>query len=247
MRLALHAEWTKLRTLPGTPWLLLGLVAVTVGLGAMAVGATPEPGTGPAPDPVDPARLGLVGVTIGQAVAVVVAVLSVGGEQGTGMLRTTLTAVPRRWAVLAAKVAVVAGTVVVAATAAVAGSLLVARGVLPPTDLATLRAAVGSVLYLVLVALLALGVAAALRDSAAATGAVLGLLYLFPLLVGAVGDPDWQRHLRQAGPMTAGLAVQSTRDLDRLPIGPWAGLGVLAAWSAGALLIGWLVLERRDA
>ncbi len=47
--------------------------------------------------------------------------------------------------------------------------------------------------------------------------------------------------------MNAGLAVQATRDLADQPIGPWAGLGVLAAWAAGALVLGSLVLYRRDA
>ena len=62
-----------------------------------------------------------------------------------------------------------------------------------------------------------------------------------------VTDPDWQRHLQQIGPMTAGLAIQTTINLDDLPISPWAGLGVLAAWAAAALLAGGLLLRARDA
>jgi ABC-2 type transport system permease protein len=46
--------------------------------------------------------------------------------------------------------------------------------------------------------------------------------------------------------MTAGLAVQATADLERQPIGPWAGLAVLAAWSAAALCCGGLALRLRD-
>jgi ABC-2 type transport system permease protein len=258
MRLALHAEWTKLRTLPGTGWLLLMAVAVTVGLGAAAVAGTTYADGGSDQDPV---RLGLVGVQLGQAVVAVLAVLVLGGEYATGMIRTTLAAVPGRWTLVGAKATIVAGTVVVPATAGVLGSLLVARLLLPGqgftatngfpplslADGATLRAAAGSVLYLVLIALLALGITAMVRDSAAAAGVVLGLLYLFPIVVTAVSDPDWQRHLKQAGPMTAGLSVQATRHLDSLPIGPWAGLGVLAAWTAGALLCGGLALRLRDA
>ena len=53
--------------------------------------------------------------------------------------------------------------------------------------------------------------------------------------------------LEQIGPMTAGLAIQATTGLSRLPISPWAGLAVLAAWAGGALLIGGLVLRLRDA
>ena len=109
------------------------------------------------------------------------------------------------------------------------------------------RAAGGSVLYLVLISLLSLGVATAIRDSATAIGVVLGLLYLFPLLAQVVTDPVWHRHLEQIGPMTAGLAIQATTDLHSLPISPWAGLGVLALWAGAALATGGILLRLRDA
>ena len=110
-----------------------------------------------------------------------------------------------------------------------------------------LRAAAGSVLYLALIALLSLGAATAVRDSAAAIGIVLGLLYLFPIVAAVVSDPHVQRHLQQLAPMTAGLDIQATTGLRSLPISPWAGLGVLAAWAAAALLAGGLLLRLRDA
>jgi ABC-2 type transport system permease protein len=62
-----------------------------------------------------------------------------------------------------------------------------------------------------------------------------------------VSDQDWQRHLEQVGPMTAGLAIQATTGLRGLPTSPWAGLGVLAAWAAASLLAGGLLLRLRDA
>jgi len=68
------------------------------------------------------------------------------------------------------------------------------------------------------------------RDSATAIGVVLGLLYLLPIVAQLVTDPHWERHLQQIGPMTSGLAIQATTNLGTLPISPWAGLGVLAAW-----------------
>jgi ABC-2 type transport system permease protein len=57
----------------------------------------------------------------------------------------------------------------------------------------------------------------------------------------------WYRHLQQIAPMTAGLAIQSTVNVHQLPIGPWAGLGVLACWATGAMLVGALILQLRDA
>ncbi|REE96334.1 ABC transporter permease subunit [Thermomonospora umbrina] len=247
----LHAEWTKVFTQPGAGGLLLAVVIVTPALSMVAVSAA---GCPPEGCDVDPAKLSLTGVALGQAIVAVLAALMIGGEYGTGMIRTTLTAMPRRTSVLAAKAAVLTALVTASAAVAVAASLVAGRLLLPsgvpPLSLgdgAVLRAAVGSVLYLALIALLAFGVTTAVRDSATAAGIVLGLLYLFPLITQAVSDEDWQRRLRQIGPMDAGLAVQATTDLQHLPIGPWKGLGVLALWAGAALLAGGLLFHRRDA
>jgi ABC-2 type transport system permease protein len=149
----------------------------------------------------------------------------------------------------------VAGVVAVGACLLVGRLILPGKGFTPAHGYAllslvyepTLRAAVGSILYLGLIAFLSLGVAAAVRDSAAAIGMVLALLYVFPIIAAFVGNPDWQRHLQQIGPTSAGLAIQATTNLHGLPIGPWAGLGVLAAWAAAALLLGGVALRLRDA
>lgn len=255
---ALHAEWTKLRTVAGTVWLLLATVALTVALSAASVAAST---CGSAGCGVDQAKISLIGVDLGQAIVAVLAVTAFGGEYSTGMVRVTLAAIPRRGVVLAAKAVAVSGPVLAASAVAVLGSLLVGRILLPGkgftaahgyaalslADGPTLRAAAGSVLYLGLIGLLGLGTAAVMRDGAAAIGVVLGLLYLFPIIAGFVSDPAWHRHLEQIGPMTAGLTVQATIGLNSQPIGPWAGLGVLAAWAAGALLAGGLLLRTRDA
>ncbi|MET0135259.1 MAG: ABC transporter permease, partial [Kibdelosporangium sp.] len=178
------------------------------------------------------------------------------GEYGTGMIRVTFAAMPRRITVLTAKAAVVSGLVLAAGTVAVLISVLTGRLVLPGNgfrvdvmslgDGPVLRAAAGSVLYLVLVGLLSVGIAVLARDAAAAIGIVLGLLYLFPIVASVVGDPDWYRRLQQISPMNAGLAVQATTDLSAQPHTPWAGLGVLAAWAGGALVAGGLTLRVRD-
>lgn len=238
----LHAEWTKIRTVPGTAWLLAGIVALTVPLGALAAATMRAAG--------DPAKSALTGVALGQAVVVVLAVAAVSGEYGTGMIRTTFTALPRRLDVLAAKGFVVSGLVLAAGAVAVAGSVLAGRALLPeglPLDGPVVRAAAGSVLYLALIALLAVGVAAVVRDAAAATGLVLGLLYLTPIITTLVADPDWYDRMRALSPMTAGLAIQATVDVAAEPIAPWSGLGVLALWAVAALAGGALSLRLRDA
>ncbi len=257
MREALCAEWTKLRTAGGAIWLLPAAVALTVLLGAVTAVAVHCPVAG---CDQDPAKVSLTGIDLGQAVVVILAVLIIGGEYGTGMIRVTLAAIPRRATMLAAKATVLATLVLAAGIVAVLASVLAGRLILPgngftpahgygPLSLGdgpVLRAATGSVLYLVLIALLALGAATVIRDSAVAMGAVLGLLYLFPVVAAAV-PAGWQRRLEQIGPMTAGLDVQATVGLRTLPLTPWQGVAVVAAWAAGAMLLGGLLLRLRDA
>ncbi|MEW9532751.1 ABC transporter permease [Microbispora sp. NPDC049125] len=262
MRHALRAEWTKLRTLRGNLWLALAAAGLTV---AATAAATAAVGTAQCPTPTtcfeDTARLSLKGVWLGQALVVVLAVLAMSDEYGTGMIRTTLAAVPRRHTVLLTKAAVVVAAVLTAGTVGVLGSLAVGRVVLPingfgqangypPLSLAdgpTLRAAAGSVLYLALIALLALGVGTAVRDTASGITAVLTLLYVVPVVGAFVKDPEWLDRLRRFSPMTAGLAIQATRNLERLPIAPWPGLGVLAGYAAGAMLLGGVLFMVRRA
>lgn len=242
MRRALHAEWTKLRTSPGTLWLLVTFVLATVGLSVLAT-ATIVCRTGDCG--IDWAKLNLSGVQLGQAIVAILAVTVIGGEHTTGMIRVSLAAVPRRGTLLAAKALVLTGVLTVASAVAVAGCL--AAGTVSLSDSGVRRAAVGSVLYLALIGLLALGLGAAVRNPAVASGLVLALLYLFPIMIQAVSDEKLQKKLLQIGPMTAGLAIQATTNLSDLPIAPWKGLAVLAAWAAGALLLGGLLFRLRDA
>jgi ABC-2 type transport system permease protein len=166
---------------------------------------------------------------------------------------------PRRLTWFFAKAAMLTAPVLIAAALAVAGSGLAgwlilpghgftpAHGYVSLTSGTDLRAAVGTVLYLTFIALLGFGVAAAVRDSAAAIGLVLGLLYLFPIAAAVISDATISRHLQQIGPLSAGLDVQATTGVNSLPLTPWQGLGVVALWTAGALLLGALVLKFRDA
>jgi ABC-2 type transport system permease protein len=253
----LKAEWTKFRTIAGPFWLLAGVVAVTVAVGAMAATGTRCPS---AACGVDPATVSFTGIYPAQAVAAVVGVLAIGNEYSTGMAKLSLIAMPRRLTWLFAKAAVLTAPVLTASTLAVAGAALAGRLILPShgftpthgypslTSGTDLRAAIGAVTYLTLIALLSLGAAAATRDSAAAIGLVLGVLYLFPITAAIFSsNKPLARHLDQIGPLPAGLDAQATTGINSLPLTPWQGLGVVALWTAGAVLIGALALKFRDA
>ena len=227
---AVQAEWTKLRTTPGTGWLLLVTAVVTVALGAAvsAAASCSQSGCG-----IEATRLMLSGVYVGQAPVAVLGVLAVCGEYSTGLIHITLAAVPDRSAVLAAKALVLAvlvavvGSLTLLVSVLVAGLVLRRSGFVPQhgwiADSAVLRA-----VALVLVVVLSIGVGAVVRDSAVAIGSVLGLLYLPPILTQLVAAPHLHRLLEQLAPMTGGLVA-------------------LAAWSAAMLLAGMVLLRLRDA
>ena len=117
---AVHAEWTKLRTLPGTGWLLLAAAALTAAVSAIAANSVSCPAGG---CQLDPAKVSLTGIYLGQAVVAIMAV-TVSGEYSTGMIRLTLAATPRRWRVLAAKAAVVDAATLATGAVAVLASVL---------------------------------------------------------------------------------------------------------------------------
>jgi ABC-2 type transport system permease protein len=253
---AMHAEWTKFRTVAGPAWLLAGVVTLTVAVG-VAAASTAQCQS--ARCGIDPATVSFTGIYPAQAVIAVAGVLAIGNEYSTGMIKLSLTALPRRLTWFFAKAAVLTAAALTASAIAVAGAALAGRLILPghgitpahgypsltsPTDV---RATAAAILYLTLVALLSLGIAAAVRDSATAIGLALGVLYLFPITASLVPNPTISRHLNQIGPLPAGLDAQATIGIKALPLTPWQGLGVVALWTAAALLLGALALRFRDA
>ncbi len=260
---AVHMEWTKLRTVRSTAWLVLATVGFTLGIGglaAWAVGATlcPTP-TGCASE--DTPRLALSGVYLGQIAVVVLASLAITTEYGTDTMRVTLAAYPRRGIVFAAKGIAVMALVLGAGALGVLGSLAAGRialpgrrfvggNTVPPLSLAdepTLRAAIGTVLYLGLIAMLSLGIGMAVRHTAAALSTVLAMLFLPQMVAPLLTNEHWREWVLKLSPMTAGLAIQATKGLGSLPIGPWPGLGVLAAYAGVAWLLGAASFTIRDA
>lgn len=256
------AEWTKLRTVPSTGWLALAVAVATIVLGVIA---TASVDTSQCPSATecfeDTTKLALTGVWLGQSAVVVLATLAVTSEFGTRMIRTSFSVMPRRPALLLSKAVVVSMVVLGGGAVGVIGSIIAARLILPgngftiengylPLSLThspTLRAAAGTVIYLVLVALLSLGFGAVIRDTAGAIAVTLTVLYVFPIAAQLVSDPIWSERLLKYAPMPAGLAIQATAHLDRLPIAPWPGIGVLTAYAAAAVTAGVVAVQIRDA
>jgi ABC-2 type transport system permease protein len=258
---AVAAEWIKLRSVRSSWWMLLATLAFSL-LGTYLICASTqtEGGSPGHPGDNDIVRDSLAGVWLGQILIAVLAVLVVTSEYSTGTIRATFAALPRRRLVLVAK-SLVTGVVVLgvglltAAACFVLGQWVLRgngfdyAGGYPHASLnegPALRAVVGSGLYLAGLALLAVGVAAIVRHTAAAITVVLALVFVPPVALGllpdSIGDP-----LQKVSPM-AGLAVQETVDRpDSIGIGPWAGLAVLGAYALGALVVAAWLIQRRDA
>ena len=240
------AEWIKLRSLRSAAWLLAGIVVSIVGIGVMpalgvAVGALPFD------EGVDPAGGALGGMGAAQLLAGALGVVAVTSEYGSRTTASTLAAVPRRLPLVGAKAGVVGVVGFVAALGAVlvavlgAAALLAAGGAPVPTVGRTLaRLVVGSALFLTVTAVLGVGFGWLLRSTA---GALAGL-YAFLFLPSALGRvvPSALPYL----PGNVGTAILQV-ELAPGPLSPCAGLALYAAYAAGALVAGGIVLVRRDA
>ena len=252
---ALRSEWTKLRTVRSTLWTLGITVVLGIGLGAVAAATTAARwSTASLAEQLtfDPVRVSLTGILLAQLAVGILGVLVMTAEYGTGTIRATLAAIPHRRLVLVAKgivfglVALVVGEVVSFAAFFLGQSLLTAPA--PHTTLGApdvLRAVVGGGLYLTVLGLLALGLAAIIRHTAGAISAFVAALLILPLIVAAlpssIGGPIG-RYL----PANSGVTLVSVRS-DPASFSPWVGLGVLAGYAAALLVLGGILLRRRDA
>ncbi|GAA4435563.1 ABC transporter permease subunit [Phytohabitans houttuyneae] len=251
-----RAEWTKLVSLRST-WVTLGTSAVlAVGIaGAIGYGVR-HAVEGGDPPPALPEVVGAAFLPIDFFVLVfgVFGVLQMTGEYGSGLIRATLTAVPRRWPVTAAKAVVqVAVTLPVMAVTAL-GSFLACQAFLGEHgaslgDAGVPRAIVGATLAPVLVGLLGLGVGTAVRHTAGAITTLVAALFVIPVLLGPVLPGEMEKDVMKYVPTVAGQAMYSI-DGGGQPfetLAPGASAAVMVGWSALLLAGGVALLLRRDA
>lgn len=188
-----RSEWIKFRTLRSTMWMLASAVVVIVGIVVLfSLMITSNSGGGRDHGTVGP-ETSIVAFSIAAGIAqlavAVLGVLVITGEYTTGMIRSTLAAVPRRLPALWAKGVVLAASIFVVTAIAVVASLgvmqlfLGSRGLAPDLGKSeTIRILIGTVLYLTAIALLAFAIGALLRHSAGALATVMGLLLVLPTL-----------------------------------------------------------------
>jgi ABC-2 type transport system permease protein len=252
----LRSEWIKLRTVRSTVWSYVVVLAASIGLAALMASTFPVDDLVGAPADQ---QTGLVvqaatsGALFGQLVVAVLGVLVISGEYSTGMIRSTLAAVPRRLGALWAKAIVLFLATFVVGLVSSFGAFLVAAPIFAANgiqasllDEGVPAALVGSALYLALVAVLSLGMGAILRNSAGGIAAAVGVILILPIVFMLI-PTQWASDLGAYTPSSAGGALYSFGPVPDGSLAPWQGGLVLLAWVAAALIIGAALLKRRDA
>jgi ABC-type transport system involved in multi-copper enzyme maturation permease subunit len=253
----LRSEWTKLRSVRSTMWTLGITIVLGIGVSVLATAETRAHWltTSPASrQGFDPISTSLIGVFIGQFAIGILGVLVVSGEYGTGTIRATLSAAPRRPLVLVAKVIVFGVVALVVAEVVSFLAFFIGQALLTaPTPHATLgspgawRAVVGSGIYVGVLGLFSLGLGTIIRHTAGAISAFVGVLLVLPLIVQALPS-SIEYDIRRFLPDRIGAQILNGPS-NGFPgaFSPWLGLLILCGYAAAVLVIGGVLLVRRDA
>jgi len=255
----LRSEFTKIGSVRSTYWTLLALFAVSAGIGAgiSALSASGWSNTPPADrTPLDATQLSLAGMLIlGQLVIVVPGTLVLTAEYSTGMIRTSLIAMPRRIVLYVAKAVAFAAVALAVSLATAFTAFFLGQALLASTHQSAtlagpdvLRAVIGSALYITLCGLFAFAAAAIIRNTAATITAIIGLLFVLPVLVNLL---PWRNDLVRWLPSSAARAISATvwnagPQNSHLFL-PWGQFAVFAVYTAVLLVVGGILFRKRDA
>ncbi|MFJ9901048.1 ABC transporter permease subunit [Streptomyces sp. NPDC091280] len=251
----IHSEWIKLRSLRSTLFTLLAAVVSMIGLGYVFSYFTGNHWSHlSAADRLsfDPTLTSLRGFWLAQLAVGVLGVLVVSGEYATGMIRASLSAVPRRLPVLWAKALVFGAVTWVLMTIAALIAFLIGQAALSGHHLGTslgaagvLRAVLGAGLYLTGVGLIGVALGALIRNTAGGIATLFGVLMVVPVLVEALPS-SWQDAINKYLPSTAGQGIIQVH-VDPNTLSPWAGFTLFSLYAAVALAAAAVALKRRDA
>ena len=247
-----RSEWTKFRSLRSTVYTLLVAVVSMIGLGAMfaAITASQPGGFDPGTTAISTS---LTGTFFAQLAIGVLGVLLITGEYSTGMIRASLTVVPRRLPMLWAKLGVFSGAVLVSMLAASATAFLIGQALLSGkgldaslSDPGALRSVVGAGLYLTVAGITAVALGALLRNTAAAVTTFVAVFFVIPPLT-LLLPASWTDHFVQYLPSNAGAVLIDGSFGVSHPLSPWTGFAVMCGYAIVLVgFAGWR-LRRADA
>ncbi|MFF0448544.1 ABC transporter permease [Streptomyces sp. NPDC004609] len=252
----LQSEWTKIRTVSSTTWTLACAFLVTVAIGAAlcaVFNATFDDLSARERLSFDPTFASFSGMILGQLAMVVFGVLVVGTEYSSGMIRTSLAAVPQRGTFIFSKMAVATALALAVGLATSFAAFFIGQALLGEhrTTLGAdhvLRAVVGGGLYMGLIALFSMAVATMLRSSMLALGILMPFFFLVSQILSAV--PKVKTAARYFPDQAGSKIMQVVPDAmgsAKAPYGPWEGLGIMVLWVLAALVGAFLVIKKRDA
>lgn len=252
----LRSEWTKTRSLRSTVWTLATVVFLMLGLSALfsAVTASQYSGFDAAQKAqFDPIGVSLSGVTFAQLAIGVLGVLVMSGEYTTGMIRASLTAVPRRLPVLWGKIAVFSAVAFVVTLVTSFGTFFLGQSILHGQGLdvalsspGALRSVIGATLALTVSGVIGLALGALIRSSAGAISIFVGVFFVLTPLAGLLPS-SISDHLVKYLPAAAGGALYGGDMGVPNPLSPWAGFAVLCGYAVLLVAAAAFRLRRTDA
>ncbi|MFG1927854.1 ABC transporter permease subunit [Cryptosporangium sp. NPDC048952] len=255
MSRVIGSEWTKLRSLRSN-WITLGVAtALTLGLAtAFGYSFNQDVDAGDATASVANAvNVSYIGLDLLALILGVVGVLQISGEYGSGLIRASATAVPRRWPLLAAKASALLGLVIPVVIVVSVGSFLVVQAMLGDAgaglgDAGVARAVVGATAYPIAVLLIGLSIGALVRHTAAAITVYVTALLVLPALLPAALPERIEDATVKYTPVAAAQSLY-TLDPAGAPVElltPAAGALVLTAWVAALAALATLTFQHRD-
>ena len=251
----IKSEWTKLRTQPAAVWSLLSAVILVVGFGvlySLLREARPPQGAA-ATASFDPVSVSQSGIQLAQIAVGVLGVLLITSEYATGMIRTTLAAVPKRLPALWGKAIMLTAAILAIGLPASFITFTAGQSILGKQHLSTTlgapgvtQAVIGSALYLAVAGLLGVALGTLLRSTAAGISALFGVMFALPIVAGFLPG-SLSDQVGKFLPSTAGQAITTVHPDPATSLSPWTGFGVFAAYAAVLLAVAAVRMRRGDA
>jgi ABC-type transport system involved in multi-copper enzyme maturation permease subunit len=256
LRATARSEWIKFRSVRSSPF-ALAATALTVVVGAWLLGAGNR-GSYLAASPAgkaafDPVFTVLQGIELAQLFVGALGVVTVTGEYTNGLIRGTFVATPQRAQVLAMRALVFAVVVWACCTAMSFAAFFLGQSVLSPAkhagigDPGVLTAVFGAGLYLTFIGLLAMFIGVLVRHTPGALATLFGILIVLPILFLNIIPGKITQNLGEYMPGQAGEQAFHQLHRGTYTLGPWQGLGVLAAYVAVVAVVAFALILRRDA
>ena len=253
----IRSEFTKIRSVRSTYWTMLVLLVITIGIGALVswlTGSHWDQASASQKAGFDPTSNALVGLFFGQFVIVVLGAMTITAEYSTGMIRTSLTSMPRRGVFYLAKalvftvVALVIGEIASFVAFFLGQALLGTAPVHISTTLSAphvLRAVIGGGLFIAACGLFAYGIGTLVRHTAGAISIAIGVLFVVPIIVNFLPS-SWNNDILRWLPSEGGQAIwRTTQAAHEWPA--WGEFSIFLAYTAAVLIAGYILFRKRDA